>query len=219
MPDPWNVEHHHGSASALHEFVPPNRGERTVRVFEAHSTALVIGSAQRDSEVDWQRASALDVSVVRRNSGGGAVLLVPAQHVWIDVWLPSGDALWSDDVVAAAGWLGEAFALALTDSQLPSVWVHRGPASSDAWSRMACFLGSGPGEVFSGDKKVVGLSQRRTRDWIRFQTLVHRRFSAELTADLLAAAVDSEVVARWQSQVHEIGDLPILELLRARLPQ
>ena len=70
---------------------------------------------------------------------------------------------------------------------------------------MVCFSGRGPGEVFSGDKKVVGLSQRRTRDWIRFQTLVHRRFSAESTAALLSAAVESEVVARWQSQVYEIG--------------
>jgi len=215
----WTVEHLQGSASGLHEFVPPDRAERTLCVFETQSTALVIGSSQPFSEVDWQRASALDVSVARRSSGGGAVLLVPSQHVWIDVWLPSGDALWSDDVVAAAGWLGDAFALALTDAQVPSVWVHRGPASSDAWSRMVCFLGRGPGEVFSGGQKAVGLSQRRTRDWIRFQTVVHRRFSAELTASLLAVPVDSEAVARWQSQVFEIGDLPVLDLLRARLPQ
>ncbi|MCY3849490.1 MAG: hypothetical protein OXF75_01650 [Acidimicrobiaceae bacterium] len=215
----WTAKRLHGSASTLHEFSPPERPERTLCAVEAHSTAFVIGSAQRESEVDSQCASALGVSIVRRGSGGGAVLLVPGRHVWIDVWLPSGDALWSDDVIVAADWLGEAFALALTDAQVQSVSVHRGPASSDAWSKMVCFLGRGPGEVFSGGQKIVGLSQRRTRDWIRFQTVVHRQFSARLTADLLAVAVDSEAVAQWQSQVYEIGDLPILDLLRARLPR
>lgn len=215
----WVVKHLHGSASTLHEFAPPAQPERTLCVFETQSTAFVIGSAQHESQVDSQCASALDVSIVRRSSGGGAVLLVPGQYVWIDVWLPSGDALWSDDVVVAADWLGEALALALTDAQIPSVSVHRGPASNDVWSKTVCFLGRGPGEVFSNGKKIVGLSQRRTRDWIRFQTIVHRKFSAKLTADLLTVAVDSEAVAQWQSQVYEIGDLPILDLLRARLPQ
>ena len=215
----WAVEHLRGSASTLHEFVPPKLPERTVRVLETQSTALVIGSSQRSSDIDWHSACSLDVSIVRRSSGGGAVLLVPDQHVWIDVWLPFGDELWRDDVVAAADWLGDAFALALTDAQLSSVWVYRGPVSGGALSEVVCFLGRGPGEVFSGDKKVVGVSQRRTRDWIRFQTVLHRRFPAELTAALLAVPVDSEAVEQWRSQVYEIEGLPILELLRARLPQ
>ena len=52
-----------------------------------------------------------------------------------------------------------------------------------------------------------------------FQTIVHRQFSANYTADLLAVAVDSEVIAQWQSQVYEIGDLPILDLLQTHLPR
>ncbi len=147
------------------------------------------------------------------------MLLVPGQHVWIDVWLPSGDVLWSDDVVVAAEWLGEVFALAFADAGIPDLSVHIGPASNDALSRKVCFLGRGPGEVFCGGRKVVGLSQRRTRDWIRFQTIVHRQFSANYTAALLAVAVDSDVIAQWQSQVYEIGDLPILDLLQTHLPQ
>lgn len=215
----WITGHLHGSASILHEFAPPKQRERTLCVLEAHSAAFVIGSSQPESQVDWRCASALGVSIVRRCSGGGAVLLVPGQHVWIDVWLPSGDALWSDDVVVAAEWLGEVFALAFADAGIPDLSVHIGPASNDALSRKVCFLGRGPGEVFCGGRKVVGLSQRRTRDWIRFQTIVHRQFSANYTADLLAVAVDSEVIAQWQSQVYEIGDLPILDLLQTHLPR
>lgn len=216
--------HLRGSASTLHACALPVRGERTLYVLETHSTAVVIGSSQPESHVDFRSASALGVSIVRRRSGGGAVLLVPGQHVWIDVWLPAGDSLWRDDVVVASEWLGEAFASAFADAQIPDLSIHRGPASNDVLSRQICFLGRGPGEVFCGGRKLIGISQRRTRDWIRFQTIVHRRFSARRTAALLAVVPDADmpdtdVIARWQTQVYEIGDLPILKLLQARLPQ
>ena len=189
-----------------------------MHVIEVESPALVLGSAQPDDHIDCQVASALGVSIVRRRSGGGAVLLVPGEHVWIDIWLPAGDALWRDDVGVAAEWLGEAFVLALRDAQFTDLSVYRGPASNDSLSRKACFLGRGPGEVFCGDQKVVGLSQRRTREWIRFQTITHRRFNAFASAALLSLAADRELVLRWQSQVYEIADLPILELLTVHLP-
>ena len=215
----WTTRHCHSSASNLHEFAPPPRGERTLCVLEADSAAVVIGSSQPDSDLNSRSASALGVSIVRRRSGGGAVLLVPGQHVWIDIWLPAGDPLWRDDVVVAAEWLGEAYALAFADAGMRDLSVHRGPASHDALSRKVCFLGRGPGEVFCQGRKLVGVSQRRTRDWVRFQTILHRRFFAEQTAALLAVVPDADVIARWQAQVCEIGDLPILDRLQVRLPQ
>jgi len=36
-----------------------------------------------------------------------------------------------------------------------------------------CFAGLGPGEVTVGGAKVMGLSQRRGRSWIRIQSAVH----------------------------------------------
>ncbi len=191
-------------------------------MLEVNSVAVVIGSSQPDSDIDSRCAKEMGVEIVRRRSGGGAILLVPGQHVWIDFWLPVGDALWLDDVVVAAGWLGELFVSALDDAAIGDLSVHRGPATNDALSRKVCFLGRGPGEVFCSEKKIVGLSQRRTRDWIRFQTIMHRRFCAEQTADLLAVLPDADVptgdiAQRLQSQVYEIGDLPILDLLRPHL--
>lgn len=186
------------------------------------SPAVVIGSSQPESDIDHRSAAQTGVEVVRRRSGGGAVLLVPAQHEWIDFWLPAGDVEWRDDVVSAAEWLGELFMSALCAGGTDDLSVHRGPASTDALARKVCFLGRGPGEVFCGPRKVVGLSQRRTRDWIRFQTIVHRRFSAEQTAGLIAVRSSADVphkdlAQRLQSQVFEIGDLALLDLLRLRL--
>ncbi len=39
-----------------------------------------------------------------------------------------------------------------------------------------CFAGMGPGEVASAGAKLVGLSQRRTREFARFQCTVHHRW-------------------------------------------
>ena len=218
----WLTEQLYGSAADLHEFVPPRQARRTLRRLEVNSAAVVIGSSQPDSDVDHRRAAQTGVEVVRRHSGGGAVLLVPAQHEWIDFWLPAGASEWRDDVVTAAEWLGELFVSVLADAGLEDLSVHRGPAGADALARKVCFLGRGPGEVFCGPRKVVGLSQRRTREWIRFQTITHRRFSAEQTAGIMAAAPGAEasvddLAQRLQSQVYEIGDLALLDVLLPHL--
>jgi hypothetical protein len=42
--------------------------------------------------------------------------------------------------------------------------------------------------VFAGSKKLVGVSQRRTREWARFQTMLHHEWRADLTQELTASA-------------------------------
>ena len=52
--------------------------------------------------------------------------------------------------------------------------VHRGGMLDAAWSDLVCFAGIGPGEVLLGGRKLVGLSQRRTRHGLRLQGMVYR---------------------------------------------
>jgi hypothetical protein len=48
--------------------------------------------------------------------------------------------------------------------------VHRGGLCTTQWSRLVCFGGLGTGEVTdAGGVKLVGLSQRRSREGARFQ--------------------------------------------------
>ena len=62
---------------------------------------------------------------------------------------------------------------------------------SRPWSALVCFAGIGPGEVLDGDgRKWVGISQRRTRDWIRLQTMAHRRWSPADAVDGSSAMRD-----------------------------
>jgi lipoate-protein ligase A len=143
---------------------------------------LVLGSTQDQTSIDEGRAARAGVDVVRRSTGGGAVLVAPDTQVWLDLWLPRGHDLWDDDVIEAAAWVGDSWVAALRALGAGTLRVHRGPMIRTAWSDRLCFAGFGPGEVSvvgapSGDvrsestgPKVMGLAQRRTRAGARFHT-------------------------------------------------
>ena len=107
----WAVEHHRGTADELHHLEVPER--RVLLVMEVTRPALVLGSTQDEATVDRAALDRAGVDLARRRSGGGAVLLVPGEHVWVDVVLPAADALWIDDVGSSSWWLGEAWAAAI----------------------------------------------------------------------------------------------------------
>ncbi len=187
MTDPpgWPVRREVGSAGTFHARPLPRPARREVAVFEVDRPALVLGSTQADDVVDAVAARAGGVEVVRRRSGGGAVLLEPAAALWVDVVVPAGDELWSDDVGLAFAWLGEAWAGALGALGLAAV-VHEGGLCTTTWSRLVCFGGLGPGEVTLGGAKVVGLAQRRTREAARFQCAALLAWAPERLLALLA---------------------------------
>lgn len=97
------------------------------------------------------------------------MLVEPGGLVWVDVFVPSGDPLWDDDVGRAFLWLGGAWAEALADAGVHGARVHEGPLVSTPWASLVCFAGLGPGEVTVGGAKVVGLCQRRARAGALFQ--------------------------------------------------
>jgi lipoate-protein ligase A len=140
---------------------------RTLRFATALRPALVLGSHQPDTYFDAAALTAAGIGWARRRSGGSAVLVGPGRVLWMDLVIPAGDPLWVDDVGRAAWWVGELWAAAIgrTDG---SVW--RGPMRTTLWSPVVCFAGLGPGEVTVDGRKVVGISQRRTRRGTLFQT-------------------------------------------------
>jgi lipoate-protein ligase A len=158
---------------------------RTVRVVEVTAPALVLGSTQPPVE-------ARDIDVVRRRSGGGAVLVRPGEVAWIDVLLPAGDPLWDDDVGRAFHWLGRAWTETLATLGMDARW-HDGPLVCTQWCRQVCFAGLGPGEVTVDGRKVVGLAQRRTRAGALFQCAALLRWDPEAIVDLVGLDADALV--------------------------
>lgn len=184
MTAPWIIEHVHGDAGAFHQADPVAR--RSATFLTVASPTLVLGSAQRDDDVDRGVARSLGVEVVHRRSGGGAVLLLPDEFVWLDLVIPAGDPLWLDDVGRAMLWVGELWQRALSSVGVAGE-VHRSALVTTTWSRQVCFAGVGTGEVMADCSKLVGISQRRTRGYARFQSMCHLRWRPELAAALVAA--------------------------------
>ncbi len=180
----WPVERVSSSAAAFHARDLPDSVARAVWVCDATGPALVLGSAQADEGVDRAACAAAGVDVVRRRSGGGAVLVVPGQVLWVDLVLPAGDPLWQDDVGRAFHWVGDVWAAALQDVGL-TAGVHRRGLVSTPWSRQVCFAGLGPGEVTVDGRKAVGISQRRTRTAARFQCAALARWDPTAIVHLL----------------------------------
>lgn len=182
---------------------------------EVADAALVLGSAQRDDTVDRAAVDAAGLELTRRRSGGGAVLLVPGEHLWFDVSIPAGDPMHDPDVERATWWLGEAILGALA-AMVPEpvvarnggLTLHRRGVSDRALGRLACFAASGPGEVMLGSRKLVGISQRRSRDGERFQCVIHRDWNADRTASLLIAP-DPSALAAALGEVATIADLDL----------
>lgn len=173
----WAVSHRRGSAAELHGLDLPEPASRAVWVLEPERPALVLGSTQADLVADGDALSRRGIDLVRRRSGGGAVLLDEhgalgqGRTRWIDLVLPRGDPLWVDDVGRSTDWLGDAWVRALAALGVEAT-VHRGGLERTPSSSLVCFAGLGPGEVVVGDRKVVGISQRRTRAGARFQCVV-----------------------------------------------
>jgi lipoate---protein ligase len=157
---------------------------------EVDRPSLVLGSTQPLDAVDAAVAATWGVTVARRRSGGSAVLLWPGEHLWLDVDVPRGDRLWDDDVGRSMNWLGEVWVEALAGLGVTAE-VHRGPMVRTDWSGAVCFAGLGPGEVHADGAKLVGISQRRTRDGARLQCACHLRWRPEAYAELLALSPDS----------------------------
>lgn len=208
----WAVERATGSAATFHARPLEAPLRRSVHVWEVEAPALVLGSAQPEAVVDAEACAAAGVEVVRRRSGGGAVLLDPGRAVWIDVELPRGDRLWDDDVGRASWWLGERWGAALATLGVDRPHLHRGGMVASRWSSLVCFAGLGPGEVTAGagGPKVLGISQRRTRAGARFQCAVPLTWDVARLAGLLRLGDDdrSSLVGDLARAVAPVGAPP-----------
>lgn len=211
---PWSVDTFRGSAGQFHQRDVADGAARQAWWCEADRPALVLGSAQPMSTVDEGACRAAGIEVVRRRSGGGAVLVVPGEVVWLDVVVRRGDPLWDDDVGRSMWWLGEMWCDVLRSYGAVAT-VHRGPLVRTAWSSVVCFDGVGAGEVLVGDAKAVGIAQRRTRDWARMQSMVHLRWRPAFMASLLSPSPDPDQLrSAWESPA---GPAELMSAVHERL--
>ncbi|MFN8017897.1 MAG: hypothetical protein U0P45_07215 [Acidimicrobiales bacterium] len=195
MSPAWPVERFRGPAAAFHERPIPEPAGPALWWFEVERPSLVLGSTQPSEVVDLAALRAAGTDVARRRSGGGAVHLVPGATTWVDVILPASDPRWTDDVGRSFGWLGDAWASVLARLGHPNAEVHAGELVRTRWSGLVCFAGLGPGEVRLDGRKVLGISQRRTRGAARFQCALLHRWEPLPMLELLSMDEEARLAA------------------------
>ncbi len=222
-----------GGAGDLHALGMADPPTRLVRVLEVDRPALVLGSTQSSSVADAGACASGGVDLVRRRSGGGAVLVEPGGLVWVDVVVPAGDPLWSDDVGKAFLWLGEAWCRAVSGfagmrAAKASLRVHTGGLlCPNRWSRLVCFAGVAPGEVLVGrgqGAKVLGMAQRRTRSGALFQCALPLAWEPGRLLSLMALSGEerSRGAVELTASVAPVGDAApedVVQALVGELPR
>ena len=172
------------------------RSDASVTVVRPQAAALVLGSSQSVELFDPARC---EMSRRRRRGGGGVVLVSPGD-LWVDWWIPVGDSRWRGDARESSQLVGQWWASALAPLVHEPLVVHRGGLEGDASHRVVCFAGRGPGEVFVGGRKVVGVTQWRVREGVFLSSMVPARDSRDVLDCLrevpagLAAALDHHTV-------------------------
>ena len=204
----WGRHDWTGTAADFHAMELP--AERALWWCQVQDPTVILGSTQTVDDVDQNIAVESGLLVSRRRSGGGAVFVHPTDSVWVDITISRNDPLWKDDVVQSMLWLGDLFVAAL--SSWVQAQVYRDSFSTGVDGRVVCFASSSPGEVFVGTDKLVGISQRRSRDGSRFQCVLYRQWQPTEWSHVLASP---DVRSRVADIPVATLDIPALTLVNA----
>ena len=175
----WIVKKSEGSVADRH-LTLPSFDARQIIIHEIDKPTMVFGTAQRNNHLEEE----IKCDYVYRKSGGGAVFLEPGQVLWVDFVIPRGDLLWCDDIRYSSVWLGELWVSALRGVGLSGV-VYDGEIRKNELSPFVCFAGLTTGEVTLFGKKIIGISQRRTREGAWFQCAALFSWPVKAIVDLL----------------------------------
>ena len=204
-----------GTASDFHAKELP--AGRALWLCVTENPALILGSTQDQSDVLVDAAETSGIEIVRRRSGGGAVYVAPSESVWLDITISREDPLWQDDVSASMLWLGDVFVQALQP------WVYaetfRGTFHNGDVGRAVCFASAAPGEVFVGEDKLVGISQRRNREGARFQCVLYRQWNPVVWGSLIASLDVQEHVRSMQVATVAAPERDIAGAVMSALPR
>ena len=171
-------------------------GTPALRWYVTPQPALVLGVGQPRDDFDAAACQRAGLPIVRRSSGGTAVLADDGL-LNLDVVLPAAHRLGHRDVVRAYAWLGAALARALRRLGWAAGAIAPEEARRDTAAlradehpgatvlRRTCFGGWSHYEVLVGGRKVVGLCQVRRRAGTLYQVGILLGFDAARLARLL----------------------------------
>jgi lipoyl(octanoyl) transferase len=134
----------------------------TLRFFAWRPATISLGYGQPlDDRIDVAAAAALGIGLVRRPTGGSAILHEgPELELTYSVTATTGDFPGAADLLATYRWIGEALAAGLQKLHAPVAMVPVQPSDPTAMPTF-CFARTGSYELEVDGLKVVGSAQRR----------------------------------------------------------
>jgi len=181
----WNM----AVDEALAEAVDSDESAPVVRLYRWDPPCLSLGASQPFEAADHGFCAAHGIDVVRRPTGGRAVL----HHVELTylVAAPLGHAPFTHDLQAAYRTICEALVAGLRRLGVPA---ELSGAPADGMIRpnqpIPCFVGPASGEVTAGGKKLVGSAMRRVGNAILQHGALLEGWDSELQAGCLGLPDD-----------------------------
>ncbi|MEH6826329.1 MAG: hypothetical protein V7629_20775 [Motiliproteus sp.] len=141
--------------------------------------AIILGCSQRPDEAQLQRAEQAGLPIMRRGSGGGAVLAGPWM-LSVTLFIPEAHEVGGLNIIEIFSWLERIWTQALNDCGVNCKGVDKtlidqskeiSKQQGVAW---ACYASLSHGEVVSPDgRKLVGLAQIRKRKGVALVSGLH----------------------------------------------
>ncbi|WP_432472252.1 lipoate--protein ligase family protein [Amphritea sp. HPY] len=148
-------------------------------LWQYQTPAIIMGCSQRPDEEQLHRAEQAGLPIMRRGSGGGAVLAGP----WMlsfTVFIPTGHQVAELNLIEIFGWLEQIWIAALESVGVACKGVDKPlidyskQVSKQHEIDWACYAALSHGEVVSLDnRKLVGLAQIRKRKGIALVSGLH----------------------------------------------
>ncbi len=200
-----------------------NRGvtQPQLLLWQYDSPAISMGCSQRPDESQIQRAAWAGLTIMRRGSGGGAVLVGPWM-LSVTLLIPQEHSLGAFNLIEIFGWLEQIWLKALLASGVDCQGVDKVRIDqSKAISKgqgvdWACYASLSHGEIISPDgRKLVGLAQIRKQKTIALVSGLHLGPCdwAVLSEVVVDDPGQSAVLESLNSHVAELSARPIGQLL------
>ena len=167
--DSWTIETKYSEPALAHEANLEEWQKPTIWIIEPKDTCLVLGKSQRGRAfLNLSYLEEQNINLTVRQSGGGAVLVSPEDMLWVDIFIPQRSKFWIPDIAKASIGIGKIWHDALKRLDLECSLFDQKFSRSEA-SDLICFISRAAGELFVGNRKILGISQRRSKFGTRFQ--------------------------------------------------
>lgn len=202
---------------ALAEAVAAGTSAPVLRLYRWHPPCLSLGASQPFSVADADFCGRHGVDLVRRPTGGRAVL--HHHELTYLVAAPLGECLGTRELQGAYAAICRALVAGLRRLGVDARLADAVPAAGLIRPTQAvpCFIGPAPGEVTAGGRKLVGSAMRRVGNAILQHGSILEDWDGALQAGCLGLTGDAGLRAAVVTLAELVDDLPTPQALATAL--